>query len=201
MAKPAWGYPLDRQALKDAFVVAKRLGLVTKGSERDRRPTLEELDRIMAHFGVAQARRPGSVPMQRIIPFAIFSTRRQEEITRILWRDYEGNRVLVRAMKHPGDKAANDTWCELPPEAAAYIDAMPRTQGSNLPVHHGRNQRCVHQGVSGARHRRPAFPRSTSRRRVETVRAGQNDPTGRIRLRASFLVESEAVRTHPPNRR
>ncbi len=39
----------------------------------------------MDHFGTVQARRPGSIPMQRIILFAIFSTRRQEEITRIRW--------------------------------------------------------------------------------------------------------------------
>jgi integrase len=71
--------------------------------------------------------------MQKIISFAIFSTRRQEEITRIAWDDYEGNRVLVRDMKHPGDKLGNDTWCDLSPEASAIIESMPRTEKYIFP--------------------------------------------------------------------
>jgi integrase len=133
IARPAWGYPLDQQAIKDAFAVAKRLGVTAKGRSRDRRPTLEELDRLMNHFGDVKAKRPGSIPMRRIIPFAIFSTRRQEEIVRIRWDDYEGDRVLVRDMKHPGDKLGNDTWCDLPPEASAIIEAMPKREDRIFP--------------------------------------------------------------------
>jgi len=133
IAKPAWGYPLDQQASKDAFVVAKRLGVTAKGGSRDRRPTLEELDRLLEHFGTVKVRRPVSIPMQRIICFAIFSTRRQEEITTIRWSDYEKNRVLVRDMKHPGDKAGNHTWCDLTPEASAIVESMPRTAPEIFP--------------------------------------------------------------------
>ena len=133
LARPAWKYPLDQQAMKDAFVVAKKMGLIRKGSERDRRPYLDELDRLMEHFGTVKTRRPNSIPMQRIIPFAIFSTRRQEEITRIRWDDFEDNRVLVRDMKHPGDKIGNDIWCDVPPEAAAYINAMPKVEERIFP--------------------------------------------------------------------
>ncbi len=133
IARPAWGYPLDQQAVKDAFAVAKRLGATAKGRSRERRPTLDELDRLMNHFGMVETRRPGSIPMQRIIPFAIFSTRRQEEIVTIRWSDYEGNRVLVRSMKHPGDKIGNDVWCDLPPEASAVIESMPRTEARIFP--------------------------------------------------------------------
>jgi integrase len=133
IARPAWGYPLDQQAIKDAFAVAKRLGVTAKGRSRDRRPTLGELDRLMEHFGEVKAKRPRSAPMQKIIAFAIFSTRRQEEITRIAWPDYDKTRVLVRDMKHPGDKAGNDTWCDLPPEASAIIETMPRSKGPIFP--------------------------------------------------------------------
>ena len=87
----------------------------------------------MNHFADVKAKRPASIPMQKIIAFAIFSTRRQEEITRIRWNDYEGNRVLVRDMKHPGDKAGNHTWCELPPEASAIIESMPRIEARIFP--------------------------------------------------------------------
>lgn len=133
VAQPAWGYPLDRQAIKDAYVVASKLGVTAKGRSRERRPTLDELDRLMEHFGAIKARRPDSIPMQKIILFAIFSTRRQEEITRILWTDYEQNRVMVRDMKHPGDKLGNNTWCELVPEAAAVVETMPRRAKEIFP--------------------------------------------------------------------
>lgn len=135
IARPAWGYPLDGQAMQDAFVVTSRLGLTSKSRQRDRRPTLEELDLLMAHFGSVKKRRPDSAPMQKIVPFAIFSTRRQEEITTIKWPDFDEAhaRVLVRDMKHPGDKIGNDTWCDLPPEAVAIIKSMPKRAKEIFP--------------------------------------------------------------------
>jgi integrase len=126
VARPAWGYPLSRQEFEDAVTVLKKLGLIRKGSERDRRPTLEELDKLMEHFGRVRDHRPSSIPMQKIITFAIFSTRRQEEITLLRWEDLDGDRILVRDMKHPGDKKGNNVYCELPPEAVAVIGSMPR---------------------------------------------------------------------------
>jgi integrase len=128
VAKPAWAYPLDQTAMKDAFVVAKRLGIANKSRERNRRPTLEELDKIMEYFGERLKRRPSSIPMQKVLGFAIFSTRRLEEITRIFWEDLdvEGSRVLVRDMKNPGEKIGNDVWCDLPPEALQIILSMPK---------------------------------------------------------------------------
>jgi hypothetical protein len=48
LARPAWGYPLARHEFEDSVPVLKKLGLIRKNSERDRRPTLEELDKLMA---------------------------------------------------------------------------------------------------------------------------------------------------------
>jgi len=133
IARPAWGYPLDQQAIKDAFVVAKRLGIIRKGGERDRRPTPDELNKLMDHFVSVESRRIGVLPMTRIVPFAIFSTRRQEEIVTIRWEDFDKDRILVRDMKHPGDKTGNNVWCDLTPEAVAYIKAMPKVDDRIFP--------------------------------------------------------------------
>lgn len=139
IAKPAWGFDLDRQAMRDAVAVAKRLGLTTKSRERDRRPTLGELDKLMTHFLDRQRRRPGSSPMHRIIPFAVFSTRRLDEISRILWTDFDrdGKRVLIRDMKNPGEKIGNNVWCDLPDEAVEIIEAMPRVADEIFPYNPG----------------------------------------------------------------
>ena len=79
--------------------------------------------------------------MQQIIAFAIFSTRRQEEITCIAWTDFEpaapplhlNARILIRDMKHPGDKVGNDVFCDLPPEATAIIETIPRKKKEIFP--------------------------------------------------------------------
>jgi Phage integrase family len=133
VAGPAWGYPLSRQQFDNAVIVMKKLGLIGKAAERSRRPTLEELDRLMQHFGHVREHRPSSVPMQKIVAFALFSTRRQEEITLLRWEDLGEDRILVRDMKHPGDKKGNNVYCELPPEALSIIKSMPREKPEIFP--------------------------------------------------------------------
>jgi integrase len=133
IAKPAWGYALDRQAIKDAFIVAKRLGTIKKGGERNRRPTIDELNKLMDHFVTVETRRNGVLPMTKIIPFATFSTRRQEEIVTIKWKDFDKDRILIHDMKHPGDKTGNNVLCDLPPEAVAYINSMPKVDERIFP--------------------------------------------------------------------
>jgi integrase len=128
IARPAWGYPLNEQTMADAFKVSRRLGYTAKSTERDRRPTLSELEALMTHFADRSIRRTGSAPMHVICAFAIFSTRRLDEITRIAWADLDepGRRVKVRDMKNPGEKIGNDVWCDLTPEAISLIQAQPR---------------------------------------------------------------------------
>jgi integrase len=135
LARPLWGHPLDVQPIQDAMVAMRRLGTIAKGNKRDRRPSLEELDRLLTHFENIRAHRPKSVPMAKIIAFAIFSTRRQEELTRVTWADYDkdGNRIWVRDMKSPGDKKGNHVLCELTPESVQIIDSMPRIAPEIFP--------------------------------------------------------------------
>jgi integrase len=133
IAKPKWGYPLERQVFEDAVTVARTLGLIGKGKERTRRPTLEELDRLMEHFGRARRDRPSSAPMQKITAFALFSTRRMEEITLMRRDDLDTDRILVRDMKDPENKIGNNVYCELPPEALAIIQSMPHVDPRIFP--------------------------------------------------------------------
>lgn len=123
IARPAWRMPLDPVAMRDALAVTKRLGLTGKSRQRTRRPTLDEITALLAHYAEREHKNPHMVPMRRLIAFAVLSTRRLGEITRILWVDVEPGRVLVRDMKHPGEKIGNDVWCELPPEAEAVMPA------------------------------------------------------------------------------
>lgn len=135
VARPAWGHEIDPHAVIDARKVLRKLGMVSKSRERARRPTLDELDKLLTHFADMQVRRPYTINMLKLTGFAIFSTRREDEICRIRWEDYdpEGQRVLVRDMKNPGQKIGNDVWCHLPPEAIQIIESMPRVHERIFP--------------------------------------------------------------------
>ena len=137
IARPAWGYEVDQNAMTDARRVLKKLGYNLRSRERDRRPSLDELHKLLTHFQETQARRPTSINMLKMTGFALFSTRRQEEITRIQWTDLDevGCRVLVRDMKNPGQKLGNDVWCHLPPEAWAILQTMPKVRPEIFPYH------------------------------------------------------------------
>lgn len=128
VARAAWGKAIDRNVMKDATEAARHFGLITKSAKRDRRPTLDELDRLMEFFGPRRG-----FPMQHVVAFAIFSARRLDEIARIQWADLEVGRVLVRDMKHPGAKIGNDVWTALPPEAEAIARAMPKIAPEIFP--------------------------------------------------------------------
>ena len=135
IAKPAWGYPLSYQEIQDARLVAKHQGTVGRSKQRVRRPTLAELDRLLSHFAERERRDSRVIPMTLVTMFAIFSTRRQEEICRIAIADLDAqhSEILVRDLKHPGEKMGNDMRTTLPPEAMSIVNlqlAKPRVQQS-----------------------------------------------------------------------
>lgn len=135
VARPAWGYEIDPHAIGDARVVLKKMGAISRSKERDRRPEKEELAALLGYFFDMQQRKPTSINMPKVLAFAIFSTRRQDEICRIRWADLDkpGQRVLVRDMKNPGQKIGNDVWCHLPPEAMQIIESMPEGRAEIFP--------------------------------------------------------------------
>ncbi|WP_345900090.1 hypothetical protein [Martelella sp. UBA3392] len=94
---------LDDGEMGDAITVARRMGIISRSAQRHRRPILEE--RLLTHFIDRRRRPPQAMPMHKVIVFALFSTRRQAEITRLTWDDFQKQhkRILVRDMKHPGE--------------------------------------------------------------------------------------------------
>jgi integrase len=100
------GVQLSTEPIDLARIALGRLGLVGKGNERDRRPTQDELDRIIAAF---EANSRQFLPVGRIIRFAVATAMRQEEICRITWDDFDsGQKMLtIRDRKDPRRKAGN----------------------------------------------------------------------------------------------
>lgn len=158
IAEPAWGIPLDADAMRSARSVCVRLGLTGKSVSRDRRPTIDEMGALMAYFDGRKHSLWAKVPMVEICIFAMFSTRRQEEITRILRSDFDAvaGRIMVRDMKHPGDKAGNDVWCDLPDPALRILRGV-RGEGpqffpfNSQTVSSNFTRACKRLGIAGLR--------------------------------------------------
>lgn len=135
LAEAAWGYRLDPREMDKAKAVCRQMGYTERAQERDRVPTMDELDRIMAHFHDAARRRPWAVPMLKLVATAIFTTRRQEELTLLRWADLnpDDRTILVRNVKHPRKKIGNNLWAKVPDEAWALIHSMPRVDERIFP--------------------------------------------------------------------
>jgi hypothetical protein len=77
------GFGFDLTVFDDAYEILWREKLIAKSTERERRPSREELWVLSRFFG----QRKRSVPMLHIMWFAIYSARRLSEITRLEWTD------------------------------------------------------------------------------------------------------------------
>ena len=94
-------------AIDEAGIVLKQLGLVGKSESRDRRPTDDELIALSKWFPTT--RNPW---MLDIMWFAIYSTRRQAEISGLLAADNDGGNMtgIVRGLKNPKGKQINEPF-------------------------------------------------------------------------------------------
>jgi hypothetical protein len=52
--------------MRDAIVVARRMGIISRSAQRDRRPALGELDRLLAHFVERRKKAPQALPMHKV---------------------------------------------------------------------------------------------------------------------------------------
>ena len=104
-----------------ARVALTHLGLIGKSNERDRRPTDEELERLFQYFDTNERL---TLPMSRIMKFAIATAMRQDEICRAVWDDYlpRTKMLIIRDRKDPRNKVGNDQ--KIPLLAASGFDAV-----------------------------------------------------------------------------
>lgn len=86
------------------------LKLIGGGGQRERRPTEDELDRVLEHL----AEHRGLV-FADAVRFAVGTAMRRGEVTRLMRADVDAGRrlVLVRDRKDPREKVGNDQWVPL----------------------------------------------------------------------------------------
>lgn len=123
--KHIWGARFDWSAYDSAATHCKRYGLTGKSVERDRRPSKEELSRLLEHIDGNNYYRS---PMGDIVRFAIESCMRLGEITTIRWQDLDKVKktIVIKSRKHPSQKAWNDQEVPLLGDAYKLIDKQPK---------------------------------------------------------------------------
>ncbi|WP_445157039.1 site-specific integrase [Halomonas sp. E14] len=133
-AAAAWKMPVNLNDFEAAKLLLRSKGLISKPSSRDRRPTDAELEQIRVYFQRSQRIRPSAIiPMEDIMDFAIASSRRQEEITRLQWSDLDEVAMTcwVRDAKHPRQKWGNHKRFKLTHEAMAIVQRQHRAAGED----------------------------------------------------------------------
>ena len=141
VAEDMLGVDVNFSVIEKAQRTLAKVGAIAKSRERDRRPHLvvsddpkKTVDELGDMVSLANRKRhsryfrEGNVMMDRVIVFAMFSGRRCSEICRITRADtdYERQEVLIRDMKHPGQKKGNNVWVYVPDEAWAVMQSMPK---------------------------------------------------------------------------
>lgn len=116
-AKHAKLYDVDAEASKKVRGGLTHRGFNTRSKEREREPTKEELEKIMAEYERRGSRQ--IIPMIDIIRFALHSAMRQEEICSLQIKDLNKKEktVIIRDRKHPTEKIGNDQVVPLLGEA------------------------------------------------------------------------------------
>jgi integrase len=100
------GVRIPHEDFRLASVALRKLGLMRESIPRRRRPTVDEINRLIEHF---QSHPRQYIPMDRIIQFAIATAIREGEIFRIEWKDVDKKKrlVTIRDRKAPQDKQGN----------------------------------------------------------------------------------------------
>lgn len=108
-------------------------GLIKRADTRDRIPTPEEHHSLIELYKRRDGR--SSIPMIDILEFAMYSSRRQGEITRILWDDNNDidKTGMVRDLKHPRMKKGNNRRFSYTDEAWEVIQRQPKNQDRIFP--------------------------------------------------------------------
>lgn len=126
MVRIGWNYYVP-DVLDNARDRLKYLGMIGKSNHRDRRPTPEEIDRLLAYKWTHK------VPMAEMISFAISSAMRRAEITRIEHHtfDKQHKTILITDRKHPTKKEGNNQIVPLLEESISIIERQPKIEFDN----------------------------------------------------------------------
>lgn len=123
-AKLAWGLSVNLSEFEDAMLGLKYSRKVGASKQRNRTPTSDELQQLTSYFYKNFNRGRSAYPMHLIIWLAIYTARRQEELTRLHLTDYKDGWWLVRDAKSPQGSIGNHINTKVSDKAVGVINAL-----------------------------------------------------------------------------
>lgn len=123
-AKLAWGLNVNLAEFEDAMLGLKHSRKVGASKQRNRTPTSDELQKLTTYFYTRFSRHKSYYPMHLIIWLAIYTARRQDELTRLRLSDYNGEWWLVRDAKSPQGSIGNHINTKVTDKAVGVINAL-----------------------------------------------------------------------------
>ena len=130
VARKVWKMPADPSAVEDARDMLRHMGRLARSTERERRPTADELHQLKEYLG-----EHSRMPMADILDFLVASCMRAGEVGRLLWADLDEHdrTIVIRDRKDPRAKAGNHQTVPLLGEAFAIVQRQPRTHERIFP--------------------------------------------------------------------
>ncbi|MDQ1817457.1 site-specific integrase [Massilia sp. CCM 9210] len=135
-----WGKHSRRMDLPTDLALNARRDLsarkvATRSNEREREPTIDELEKLYAFWTSNQRQK---IPMATLCAFALATAMRQDEICSILLEDVDTAKktVIIRDRKDPKKKEGNHQTVPLLPHAWALIEPYvlgARAEGRVFP--------------------------------------------------------------------
>lgn len=138
-AKLAWGLDVNLQEFEDAMLGLRHSRKVSASKKRSRTPTSEELQQLTTYFYRRYMARRSAYPMHLILWLAIYSARRQDELTSLRLDDYNEGWWLVRDAKNPSGSLGNNINTKVTDKAEAVIDAILADDVRDLMKHPNRH--------------------------------------------------------------
>ncbi len=125
-AEQTWGEKVDISELDKAMAGLRDARIITKSVKRSRLATSEELQILTNYFYKKWKQRRTAIPVHLILWFAIYSCRREAEISRLKLSDYDKKHKewLVRDLKNPNGRKGNDKFFVIDENTQILIDEL-----------------------------------------------------------------------------
>jgi integrase len=131
ISRALWGHPVHPGVVDEAREILRHMGLVDRSTERDRRPTADELTGLRAYFVRSKSLTPD------LIDFTLDSCfRPPSEIVRLRWLDLNeaDATIVIRDRKDPRKKLGNHQTVPLLGRCMEIILRQPRVEERIFPV-------------------------------------------------------------------
>ena len=168
-----WGLDVTWAEIDLAMTGLRKSRQISKADERSRLPTADELQKLTNYFYRQWQLFPGpsKIPMHLIMWFAIYSARRQGEIGRLSFNDFNRERMewFVRNVKHPRGSKGNHKYAMVKDELLPVIDALQASDIRHRMIKNGGDTDLVCGGFS-SRSVSAAFTRACTALMIDDLR-------------------------------